>query len=243
MSGDIRIADPDRADAVEPVPGLIERTPFRVGDRRLVLLQIDEASSWHTRDGTLYGWVRAGQGHVASGGQLMGLEAGDFLRVHADTVHRYVADTDPLEVLAVVEGESRVAQIDTPTDVDGDAEPAVAGPDELVPTVESSDLLRETPFPDDEVLLMRVRAAGGAAAGWHHHGDNVYFGYAVDGPSETEHGPAGESVARIEIGECFHVPPGLVHRDTNPTAEPHTGIIWLCGGEPWVVNVDSPASL
>jgi uncharacterized RmlC-like cupin family protein len=114
----------------------------------------------------------------------------------------------------------------------------VVGPDGLVPAVGSPNLVRETPFPGGVAPVMRVRAAGGAAAGWHHHGENVYFGYAVDGPSETEYGPDGREVARIEIGEVFHVPPGLVHRDTDPTEEAHAGIIRLCGGEPWVVNVE-----
>lgn len=237
MNGDVRIADPTDAERTEPVTGLVEQTPFRIGDRRLVLSHIDEESSWHYRDGAVYGWVRAGRGHVVYDEQRTSLEAGDFLYVPADTVHRY-AGCERLEILAVVDGPD-ITQVDAPTTID-EAEPGIVGPTGLTPTVDSPDLIRETPFPDAEVLLMRVRATGGAAAGWHHHGDNVYFGYAVDGPSETEYGPAGEEVARIEIGECFHVPPGLVHRDTNPTDEPHTGIIWLCGEEPWVVNVDSP---
>lgn len=56
-----------------------------------------------------------------------------------------------------------------------------------------------------------------------------------------EYGPDDEDTVPIEAGEWFHVPPELIHRDTNPDAEAHTGVIWLCGGEPWVVNVDGPA--
>lgn len=240
MSGDIPVIDPLDVDQTEPVTGLSERTPFHIDDRQLVLLQIGGESSWHYRSGAIYGWVRTGHGHVTSNEHLMDLEAGDFLHVPAGTVHRYAAGQDRLEILAVVDGGPDVTAVNTPTTFDEDAEPEIVAPDGLVPTVESPALIRETPFPDAEVLLMRVQAAGGAAAGWHHHGDNVYFGYAVDGPSETEYGSAGEEVARIEIGECFHVPPNVVHRDRNPTDEPHTGIIWLCGGEPWVVNVDRP---
>lgn len=240
MSGDIHVVDPMDVDQAESVPGLVERTPFHVDDHRLVLLRIDEESSWLYRSGAIYGWVRAGHGHVGYNEHLMALDAGDFIYVPAGTVHRYAAGPERLEILAVVDGGTDVTVVDTPTAGAADSEPAIVGPDGLVPTVESPGLIRETPFPNATVLLMRVQAAGGAAAGWHHHGDNAYFGYAVDGPSETEYGPAGEEVARIEIGECFHVPPRLVHRDTNPTDDPHTGIIWLCGGEPWVVNVDGP---
>lgn len=240
MGGDIRIVDPTEVELGEPVPALTERTLFRVGGRRLILLGIDEESSWHTRSGAVYGWVRTGHGHVEYDSRREDLEMGDFLYVPAGTVHRYTAGRGRLEILAVVDGHPDVTQAETSRPVDEDDEPKIVGPDGLVSTVQSPDLVRETPFPDAEVLLMQVRAAGGAAAGWHHHNDNVYFGYAVDGPSETEYGSTGEKVARIEVGECFHVPPRLIHRDTNPTEETHTGIIWLCGGEPWVVNVGSP---
>lgn len=249
MNDDIRVADPADVEPTEPVAGLAERTAFDAGDRRLLFLRVDSESSWHRRSGTVYGWVRAGRGRVAYGadGESAEVEAGDFLRVPADVDRRYDADdgADALEVLAAVDGDADASRVDSPFDPDADdrGDVSVVGPDGLVPTVESPNLTRETPFPDadDGVLPMRVRAAGGAAAGWHHHADNVYFGYAVDGPSETEYGPDGDRVARIEAGECFHVPPGLVHRDTNPSDEAHTGIIWLCGGEPWVVNVDGPA--
>ena len=249
MSDDIRVADPADVEPIEPVAGLADRTVFEVADRRLALLRVGSESSWHRRGGTVYGWVRAGRGRVAYGAdeESAQLVVGDFLRVPADVSRRYDAADDPLEILAVVDGVSTadVSRVGSPfeADVDDRDDVAVVGPDDLVPTVETPALTRETPFPDgdDGVLPMRVRAAGGAAAGWHHHADNVYFGYAVDGPSETEYGPDGDRVAHIGVGECFHVPPRLVHRDTNPSDEAHTGIVWLCGGEPWVVNVDGPA--
>lgn len=241
MSDDIRVVDPRAVAPSGSVDGLVERTPLRSDGRRLVSLRTDGSSGWHRRGGTLYGWVRSGSGHVGYGdGRRAALSAGDFVRVPAGTAHRYVAEGGPLDLLAVVDGDAEATPTEPPAGTDGEAEPDVVGPDGLVPTVQSPDLVRETPFPDADVLAMRVRAAGGAAAGWHHHGENVYFGYSVDGPSETEYGPDGGEVARIEAGECFQVPPGLVHRDTNPTDESHTGIIWLCGGEPWVVNVDGP---
>jgi uncharacterized RmlC-like cupin family protein len=251
MAEEIRVVDPVSVEAREPVSGFVERTAFRVGDRRQLCCRIESESTWHQRDGALYGWVRAGRGTIF-GADARGddettakLTAGEFLRIPAGVTHRYAAD-EPLDLLAVVDGGSEPVASEPRTGDENDetGEPIeVVGPDDLAPTVESPDLVRETPFPDDDdVLCMHVRAAGGAAAGWHHHGENAYFGYAVDGPSETEYGLAGERVARIELGECFHVPPTLVHRDTNPTEEAHTGIIWLCGGAPWVVNVDGPGT-
>lgn len=257
MTAEVSTVDPEAVEPARPASGLVERTPFRVGARRMVMIRVRGESAQHYRGGPLYGWVRAGRGRIVYGERSVDVTRGDFLYVPADTVHGYDAAAGGLEVLAVVDGGVGVTQVCAPgargtlgavgnassgtTRPDGDDGVQVVGPDELVPTVESPDLVRETPFPDADVLLMRVRAEGGAAAGWHHHGENVYFGYAVDGPSETEYGLSGERVARIEVGECFHVPPGLVHRDTNPTDETHTGVIWLCGGEPWVVNVGGPA--
>ena len=237
----VPVVDPADLEPTEPVPGLLVRTPFLLAGYRLELLDIDGTSGWHRRDAPLYGWVRAGRGRLeyGPGDDSVALGPGDFLRVPAGVVHRFAAGTGPFELLAV-DGGTGAVPADPPTGSDPAARPEVVGPDGLVPAVGTPGLVRETPFPGEDVLMMRVRAAGGAAAGWHHHGGNVYFGYAVDGPSETEYGSGGRNVARIEVGECFHVPPGLVHRDTNPTDEAHTGIIWLCGGPPWVVNLDGP---
>lgn len=235
----ISVVDPADLEPIERIPGLLVRTPFHVGGRRLELLEIEGRTGWHRRGSRVHGWVRAGTGRLEYGPDeaRVTISAGDFLRLSPDVVHRYAAE-EPLSVLAVVERE--VVPADPPTPADEVVEPEVADEDDLVPAVESPNLVRETPFPDGETLMLRVRADGGVAAGWHHHGENVYFGYDVDGPSETEYGPGGGEVARIEAGECFHVPPGLVHRDTNPGTETHSAIVWLCGGEPWVVNVDGP---
>jgi mannose-6-phosphate isomerase-like protein (cupin superfamily) len=245
QSPEVPVVAPDDAPRSEPVVGLEVHTPFAVDGHRLERLRVTAPSGWARRDGPLYGWVRDGHGRLETAGGESALDAGDFLRVPGRTRHRFVPAgaregrerVEPLELLVVVRGEEAEA-VGPPTGTE--APPDVVGPEALSPSVTSSDLVRETPFPDvaDGVLLLRVRAAGGAKAGFHHHGGNVYFGYAVDGPSETEYGPDGERVARIEVGECFHVPPGLVHRDTNPTSETHTGVVWLCGGEPWVVNID-----
>ncbi|MFB6079567.1 MAG: cupin domain-containing protein [Haloferacaceae archaeon] len=245
MDGRVSVVDPATLTPAEPVSRLAVRTPFRRRDVRFDLIdaEVGEPSAWHRRDGALFGWVRAGRGWIEYGpgsDDAVTVAEGDFVRIPAGAVHRYVAAGASLSVLAVAAGGLAISRADAPT-AGTAVEPTVVGPADLVPTVESANLTRETPFPDAEgMLTMRVRAAGGAAAGWHHHGQNVYFGYAVDGPSETEYGPTGDEVARIERGECFHVPAGLVHRDTNPSGEPHTGIIWLRGGEPWVVNVDGP---
>lgn len=243
MSGEIRAVDPAMLDDRRPVADLSVRTPFAFDDAVMLLASVEpgERTGWHRHAGDLYGYVRAGEGRIEYGddGSRAAVGSGEFVHVPAGLVHRLRTDEGPLEVVAVVHGSDAVEPADPPESTPN-APPRVAGPDDLVSTVETPELTRETPFPGEPVMTMRVRAAGGAAAGWHHHGDNRYFGYVVDGRSETEYGPGGERVAEVHGGECFTVPKGLVHRDTNPTDERHEGIIWLVGGEPWVVNVDGP---
>lgn len=140
------------------------------------------------------------------------MTAGEFIRVPEEISHRYGSGRESLEILVVIDSGTDAVQIDSPTR-NGDAPLEVVGSNELIPPVESPDLLRETPFPGVDVLMMRVQAAEDAAAGWHHHGNNIYFGYAVDGSCETEYSPAGEQIAQVKIGECFYIPPELVHRD------------------------------
>lgn len=245
--------DPERVDAAEPAPGVDVRTALSAGDATMVATRVaaDVTTGWHHHGTERYGYVRSGTGiddYGDAGAGVVRLRAGDFYHPPAECVHRVRSREDPLELLAAsvpADGPGRDEAGASWVAVDG-PEPAaegprVVGPDGLVSTVETPNLTRETPFPDAEhLLLMRVRAAGGADAGWHHHGENRYFGYVVDGRSETEYGARGERVAEVRAGECFSVPQGLVHRDTNPTAEEHEGVIWLYGGELWVVNVDGP---
>ncbi|PSQ12893.1 hypothetical protein BRC93_00705, partial [Halobacteriales archaeon QS_5_70_15] len=190
--------------------------------RRLEPLDVERGSGWHRREGTVYGWVRAGSGRIEHGTDDAGraaLTAGAFLRVPAGLPHRHVPGTSRSNCWSsstpTARPTRRAAGRDRRRDrrgqqdrcgtgrAGGTAEVGtgveVVGPDGPVPAVGSPNLVRETPFPGRIAPVMRVRAAGGAAAGWHHHGENVYFGYAVDGPSETEYGPDGREVARIEM--------------------------------------------
>jgi mannose-6-phosphate isomerase-like protein (cupin superfamily) len=227
----VEVIDPTDSPGSAPTEGLGRQVVLEVGGYRLDRDRVSARTGWLRADGPRYGWVRSGSGWLEDRTDRVELSAGAFVRVPTGAHHRFVA-VEPLELLVVTAPAVAAAG--------ASARPIVVPPDALAPAVESPNLRRETPFPDaeDGVLLLRVRAEGGSRAGWHHHGENVYFGHAVDGPSETEY---DGGVARIEAGECFHVPPGLVHRDTNPGAVAHTGVVWLCGGEPWVVNVDTPA--
>ena len=103
-------------------------------------------------------------------------------------------------------------------------------------------VLREIAFDTSRATLMRARADGGAASGWHHHGDREVLGYVVRGRARFEFGPGGAESVEVEEGGFFHVPAGLVHRDVNPSDDIQEIVLSVVGEGPLVVNLDGPAS-
>jgi uncharacterized RmlC-like cupin family protein len=103
-------------------------------------------------------------------------------------------------------------------------------------------VVREIAFDTSRATLMRARAEGGAASGWHHHGDRDVLGYVVRGRARFEFGAGGAESTEVEEGGFFHVPAGLVHRDVNPSDEPQEIILSVVGEGPLVVNLDAPPS-
>ena len=101
-------------------------------------------------------------------------------------------------------------------------------------------VVREVAFDTARATLMRARAEGNAATGWHHHGDRDVHGYVVRGRARFEFGPGGSESTEVEEGGFFHVPAGLVHRDVNPSDEPQEIVLAVVGEGPLVVNVDGP---
>jgi uncharacterized RmlC-like cupin family protein len=102
-------------------------------------------------------------------------------------------------------------------------------------------VVREVAFDTGGATLMRARAEGGAASGWHHHGDRNVLGHVVRGRARFEFGPGGMESIDVDEGGFFHVPAGLVHRDVNPIDEPQEIILAVVGEGPLVVNLDGPA--
>jgi uncharacterized RmlC-like cupin family protein len=113
-------------------------------------------------------------------------------------------------------------------------------PDGLNAGAPTPGVQREIAFDTSRATLMRARAEGGAASGWHHHGDRDVLGYVVRGRARFEFGPAGDESTEVEEGGFFHVPAGLVHRDVNPSDEPQEIILSVVGEGPLVVNLDGP---
>ena len=100
--------------------------------------------------------------------------------------------------------------------------------------------MREVAYSTDRAILIRARAEGGTASGWHHHGDRDVLGHLLRGRARFEFGPGGRESTEVEEGGFFRVPAGLVHRDVNPGDEAHHMILSFVGSGPLVVNVDGP---
>jgi uncharacterized RmlC-like cupin family protein len=122
-----------------------------------------------------------------------------------------------------------------------DARVRALAPDDLQPGASTPGVIRETAFEAGAATIMRSRADGRAASGWHHHGERDVLGYVVRGAARFEFGPRGAESTDVPEGGFFHVPAGLVHRDVNPLDEPQEIVLTIVGGGPLVVNVDGPS--
>lgn len=121
--------------------------------------------------------------------------------------------------------------------------------DDAITTVGSSELReatgtpglqRQVAFDDEEVWFGHVTTDAETQSGWHHHGEMTTFGYVLAGQLRFEFGPDGGDVVEAAAGEYFRVPPGLVHREGNPTEQPGNIVLVRVGEGPPVFPVDGP---
>lgn len=89
-----------------------------------------------------------------------------------------------------------------------------------------------------------VHTDGGAASGWHHHGDHETSLYVVRGRLRIEFGPGGADAIVAGAGDFIHVPAHTVHRELNPDTQSSTAVIARAGDAgPPTINVDAPDAL
>ena len=117
---------------------------------------------------------------------------------------------------------------------------STVAPDSLTEAPGYPGVVREIAHSTARALLVRARAEGGTATGWHHHGDREVLGYLVHGRARFEFGPGGRDSMDVEEGGFFHVPAGLIHRDVNPSDEPQEFVLVFAGTGPLAVDVDGP---
>lgn len=86
-----------------------------------------------------------------------------------------------------------------------------------------------------------ARTSPGNTTAWHHHGDHETAIYIVSGRLRMESGPGGNDVIEATPGDFLHVPPGAIHRESNPSDAESSIVVVRSGSGPPTVNVDGPA--
>jgi uncharacterized RmlC-like cupin family protein len=66
-------------------------------------------------------------------------------------------------------------------------------------------------------------------SGWHHHGDYETTIYVLTGLLRMEFGPDGSTTVEAGPGDFVYVPKGVVHRESNPSANPADIVVVRAG--------------
>ena len=118
------------------------------------------------------------------------------------------------------------------------------GADQLTEADPTPGMRRQLAFTAPGLWAGLVHTDGGAASGWHHHGDHETSLYVVRGHLRVEFGVGGNDAIVAGEGEFIHVPSHTVHRELNPDHATSTAVIARAGDAgPPTINVDGPDAL
>ncbi len=130
---------------------------------------------------------------------------------------------------------------------DEDSERSPSGPIEVVRAgnlqsgVATPGILRQKAFDKGREIVSKSTVSPGIVSSWHHHGSRRLYGFVVSGRLMLDFGEKGLGSVEVRVGDFFHIPPGIVHRDVNPDKDANAVVVnILVGDGPAVVNVDSP---
>jgi uncharacterized RmlC-like cupin family protein len=111
--------------------------------------------------------------------------------------------------------------------------------DEAIPT---PGMVRRGGSIAEHVRVIHAVTAPGSTSGWHHHGEQETVGYVLAGRLRLEWGAAGELSVEAGPRHFFRVPPGVVHRESNPDVAEQVVVGFRIGTGVSVVNVDGPGA-
>ena len=114
-------------------------------------------------------------------------------------------------------------------------------PEERIEGLATAGMTREEAVATDRTWAGLVRAEPRSASGWHHHGDYETTIYVVEGSLRLEFGPGGSRSVEAGPGDFLFVPPGAIHRESNPSDQEARAVVVRAGSGVPVVNVDGPA--
>jgi uncharacterized RmlC-like cupin family protein len=92
----------------------------------------------------------------------------------------------------------------------------------------------------DHLRVIHVTTAPGTASGWHHHAEHETVGYVLEGKLRLEWGASGGRRVDAGPGDFFRVPPGVIHRESNPDSVEQLLVGFRIGTGVSVVNVEGP---
>lgn len=115
------------------------------------------------------------------------------------------------------------------------------GPGERVAGPTTPGMSREQALATGDLWGGFVTTEPGMVSGWHHHAGHQTLFYVLTGLVRVEFGVGGSEAVDAEPGDFVFVPPGAVHRESNPGDVPADVIVVRAGIGESVVNVDGPA--
>jgi uncharacterized RmlC-like cupin family protein len=116
----------------------------------------------------------------------------------------------------------------------------VVPPGERTPGPSTPGMDRQEAFATDRMWSGLVRTEAGMVSGWHHHGEYETTIYVLGGALKMEFGPDGSSTVEAGPGDFVYVPKGVVHRESNPSAELGDIVVVRAGRGESMINVDGP---
>jgi len=108
-------------------------------------------------------------------------------------------------------------------------------------TQQTSGMTREVAISKEGIWAAHVRTEPGMASGWHHHAAYETAIYVLRGRVRFEFGHGGSNAIEAGPGDFVHVPPGAVHRESNPDATEGQLVVIRAGTGVPNVNVEGPA--
>jgi uncharacterized RmlC-like cupin family protein len=100
---------------------------------------------------------------------------------------------------------------------------------------------RQQAFATDDMWSGLARTEAGMVSGWHHHGEYQTTIYVLTGALRMEFRPGGSNIVEAGPGDFVYVPKGVVHRESNGSAEPANIVVVRAGRGASTINVDGPA--
>src|SRR5436853_7844691 len=106
----------------------------------------------------------------------------------------------------------------------------------------TASIVKNISFESQTTIVSQSQIDPGVVSGWHHHGTRHLYGFIVSGRLQLEYFLRRQEIADLNVGDFFHSPAGLVHRDLNPNKDRELVVVnILVGSGPAVINVDSPS--